>query len=64
MAELYAQASGRDLADLTYWYVLGLWKIAIIAEGIRRRAGAASPLSAEFVETTVERAHAATSTGI
>ncbi|GAA1826604.1 phosphotransferase family protein [Pseudonocardia ailaonensis] len=64
MAELYARASGRDLADLTYWYVLGLWKIAIIAEGIRRRAGAASPLSAEFVETTVERAHAATSTGI
>ncbi|MCE0765985.1 phosphotransferase family protein [Pseudonocardia kujensis] len=64
MAELYARASGHDLADLTYWYVLGLWKIAIIAEGIRRRAGAASPLTAEFVETTVERAHAAISTGI
>jgi aminoglycoside phosphotransferase (APT) family kinase protein len=38
MSEAYAAASGRDLADLPFWEVLGMWKIAIIAEGVRRRA--------------------------
>lgn len=38
IAEAYAAASGRDLADLRFWEVLGMWKIAIIAEGVRRRA--------------------------
>ena len=27
----------RDAATLAYWHVLGLWKVAIIAEGIIRR---------------------------
>ena len=71
MAELYAESSGRDLADVTFWYVLGLWKIAIIIEGVRRRAreapspdrGAALP-SADFVDKTIDRAWAATLTGI
>lgn len=38
IAETYAAESGRDLGALTFWEVLGMWKIAIIAEGVRRRA--------------------------
>ncbi|XVX21094.1 phosphotransferase family protein [Actinomycetota bacterium] len=33
----YAQESGRDMADLGFWHALGLWKIAAIIEGVRRR---------------------------
>jgi hypothetical protein len=29
---------GRDLATVPFWHALGLWKIAIICEGVRRRA--------------------------
>ncbi|MEW9552077.1 phosphotransferase family protein [Nonomuraea sp. NPDC050783] len=38
LAEAYLKASGRDGADLAYWHVFGLWKIAVIGEGILRRA--------------------------
>jgi aminoglycoside phosphotransferase (APT) family kinase protein len=38
MTRLYLEATGRDLAALHYWHVLGLWKLAIIAEGVMRRA--------------------------
>jgi aminoglycoside phosphotransferase (APT) family kinase protein len=38
MARLYLEATGRDSAALHYWHVLGLWKVAIIAEGVMRRA--------------------------
>jgi aminoglycoside phosphotransferase (APT) family kinase protein len=38
LAEAYAEESGRDLAALGFWHVLGLWKLAIICEGVRRRA--------------------------
>jgi aminoglycoside phosphotransferase (APT) family kinase protein len=38
VAETYLTVSGRDGTDLDYWHVLGLWKIAVIAEGILRRA--------------------------
>lgn len=38
LADAYLAASGRDGDDLDYWHVLGLWKIAVIAEGIVRRA--------------------------
>ena len=38
IAASYLAASGRDGTDLAYWHVLGLWKIAIIAEGVFRRA--------------------------
>ena len=38
IAEAYAVASGRDLADLAFWEALGMWKVAIIVEGVRRRA--------------------------
>jgi aminoglycoside phosphotransferase (APT) family kinase protein len=30
--------SGRSLEALGFWHALGLWKIAIICEGVRRRA--------------------------
>jgi hypothetical protein len=35
---MYLAASGRDGGALGFWRVLGMWKIAIIAEGVRRRA--------------------------
>ena len=38
MTRLYLEATGRDSAALRYWHVLGLWKLAIIAEGVMRRA--------------------------
>ena len=38
MTRLYLEATGRDPAALQYWHVLGLWKLAIIAEGVMRRA--------------------------
>jgi aminoglycoside phosphotransferase (APT) family kinase protein len=38
MTRLYLKATGRDPATLQYWHVLGLWKLAIIAEGVMRRA--------------------------
>ncbi|MFF1320704.1 phosphotransferase family protein [Streptomyces chartreusis] len=34
----YSAASGRDLTALGYWHAMGLWKVAIIAEGVMRRA--------------------------
>lgn len=38
MARLYLAEAGRDPAALQYWHALGLWKLAIIAEGVLRRA--------------------------
>jgi aminoglycoside phosphotransferase (APT) family kinase protein len=40
LAEEYMKASGRDVApvELAFWHALGLWKIAVIVEGVRRRA--------------------------
>lgn len=38
MARLYLEETGRDPAALQYWHALGLWKLAIIAEGVMRRA--------------------------
>ena len=37
LADAYAEASGRDLADLDYWVAFAYWKIAIIVEGVYRR---------------------------
>jgi aminoglycoside phosphotransferase (APT) family kinase protein len=34
----YAEATGRDVADVAFWHALGLWKVAVICEGVRRRA--------------------------
>jgi aminoglycoside phosphotransferase (APT) family kinase protein len=38
MARVYAEASGADLSALEYWHALGLWKLAVIAQGVLRRA--------------------------
>jgi aminoglycoside phosphotransferase (APT) family kinase protein len=40
LVERYCLRTGRDLADaeLAFWHALALWKVAIIAEGILRRA--------------------------
>jgi aminoglycoside phosphotransferase (APT) family kinase protein len=38
LAGAYAAETGRDLTSLAFWHALGLWKIAIICEGVRRRA--------------------------
>ena len=63
MARLYVEASGRDPATLQYWHVLGLWKLAIIAEGVMRRArdepqnqAAAGPPTLERIDTLVHKA--------
>jgi aminoglycoside phosphotransferase (APT) family kinase protein len=37
VAEAYARASGRDLATLDFYVVLGFFKLAVIAEGITAR---------------------------
>jgi aminoglycoside phosphotransferase (APT) family kinase protein len=34
----YSEAAGRTLENLGFWHVLALWKVAIIAEGVLRRA--------------------------
>ncbi len=33
----YADTTGRDVSALGFWHVLGLWKLAVIVEGIRKR---------------------------
>lgn len=59
----YLEASGRERTDLDYWHALGLWKIAVIAEGVMRRAldeptnaADGGPPPPEAVEQLVERA--------
>jgi aminoglycoside phosphotransferase (APT) family kinase protein len=63
IAEAYAGGTGADLAALPFWEVLGLWKIAIIAEGVRRRvidepanAAEGGPPAAELIDGLVDRA--------
>lgn len=64
LAEVYLTRSGRDPAALRYWHTLGLWKIAVIAEGVLRRAldepqnkAASGTPSTEIIDTLVARAH-------
>ena len=33
----YASVTGRDVSAVPFWHGLGLWKLAIILEGVRRR---------------------------
>ncbi|AGP29977.1 phosphotransferase family protein [Corynebacterium terpenotabidum] len=37
LAARYLAATGRSRAALDFWHVLGLWKVAIIVEGVVRR---------------------------
>ena len=36
----YAEVSGRDVTNLDYFIALGLWKLAIICEGVYKRFSA------------------------
>lgn len=63
MARLYLDETGRDPAALQYWHVLGLWKLAIIAEGVMRRAmdepqnkAAAGTPTAARIDSIVDKA--------
>jgi aminoglycoside phosphotransferase (APT) family kinase protein len=38
IAAEYFAATGKDPAALGFWHALGLWKVAVIAEGVLRRA--------------------------
>jgi aminoglycoside phosphotransferase (APT) family kinase protein len=38
LARMYAARTGRSVEALAFWHVLGLWKIAVISEGVLRRA--------------------------
>ena len=37
LVEAYAVKSGRDVTNVGFWHVLGLWKVAIIVQGVLRR---------------------------
>ncbi len=63
LADTYLAASGRDGADLDYWHVLGLWKIAVISEGVLRRAlddprnaADGGPPTPDLIDSLVDRA--------
>jgi len=72
MVAEYAAASGRDVSDIGFWHALGLWKLAIIAQGVLRRAtddsrnrAAEGTPSPEGIAAVVARAHAvADATGL
>ncbi|GAB17985.1 putative phosphotransferase [Gordonia effusa NBRC 100432] len=65
LSKLYLDATGRSPESLLYWHCLGLWKLAIIAEGVLRRvtdvaenAAQAGVPTADLVDRVVERARA------
>lgn len=37
LLERYAEASGRDLSDIDYYFAFGMWKLACIIEGVYAR---------------------------
>lgn len=63
LVQEYARATGRDVSAIGFWYVLGLWKIAIIAEGVLRRsiddprnAAVTGQISPELIDALLQRA--------
>jgi hypothetical protein len=60
----YLDATGRDGSAVAFWHVLGLWKVAIIVEGVLRRTrndprnADGETLAPEMVDRLVDRAHA------
>ncbi len=67
LAAAYAERTGRSLDALGFWYALALWKVAIIAEGVLRRAqddprnaAAGAAVTQQTVDDLVDRALAAT----
>jgi aminoglycoside phosphotransferase (APT) family kinase protein len=64
LACIYLERTGRDPQALKYWHVLGLWKLAIIAEGVMRRVmdtwqnkAASGTPTVEWIDTLVATAH-------
>lgn len=55
IVEEYASTSKREVSDLPFWHVLGLWKLAIIGEGVRRRALDEPRNKSAFETPTTER---------
>ncbi|MEZ5078806.1 MAG: phosphotransferase family protein [Solirubrobacterales bacterium] len=65
LSAAYAEANGRSIETVGYWHALGLWKLAVIAEGILRRspedphnASRAGAVSADAIAELAERAGA------
>lgn len=65
MAEAYFHETGRDPSALGFWHALGLWKVAIIAEGVMDRAmrdptnaAASGTPTVELVDAFVSQARA------
>ncbi|GAA8853551.1 phosphotransferase family protein [Helicobacter pylori] len=65
LVERYVAATGRDVTHVPFWHGLGLWKLAIILEGVRRRQlddprnlTAMGRIPAEAVDELVACAHA------
>lgn len=60
MAAEYLRASGRSGQALGFWHVLGVWKVAIIADGVYRRVldnpenAAGVTLTAENIQAMVD----------
>ena len=64
-ARIYLDETGRDPQALKYWHALGLWKLAVIAEGVMRRAmdtpankAAAGTPTPERIDAIVAKARA------
>jgi aminoglycoside phosphotransferase (APT) family kinase protein len=55
LAQIYLNQTGRDPQALTYWHALGLWKVAVIAEGLMRRAMDTPQNKAAAGTPTIER---------
>lgn len=60
----YAEITGRDVSAVPFWHALGVWKVAIIVEGVRRRQlddernlSASGHLPAEVVDVLAGHAH-------
>lgn len=69
LARAYAERTGRSSEALNFWYVLALWKVAIIAEGVLRRAqddprnaAAGATVTRKTVDDLVDRAITVTET--
>lgn len=62
LAHDYGTLTGRDLETLPFWHALALWKVGVIAEGVRRRASRdrrnalGGTLSASLVDSFFRRA--------
>lgn len=65
LADRYLDATGRSRDALNFWHILGLWKVAIIVEGVVRRvaatpenaavAGAPTPQSVDLLVAEATR---------